>query len=489
MTPGESKGTAPRIEEKAAREKAEREMAEKVAQSNNGTAALAGEDSAAGSGEVKENAPELSLDSIVLTDKHLGIVEGLSLASLLFMARDDALESLTHLGLSQNSLDDVAICAIADAVRQNHALVDSLKRIELDSNRIGDVGGKSLNGMAATLRALTTLHLVDNPMGPETALQLTGGAKSRALAPELVVRFTPMDRVRTGAVLDLGGKGLSPSDAVFLASDLSVSEGFTSLDLSLNRLCGLTSVMAETGKRRKPEMASPAAGKTSLRTAKSFASSPAASSPAGPGISTKPRLRSNQSDSVEGNFAADGVVTLAVAARDLKALHTLVLNGNTLCDGGAEALAVGLTGSESLTSLYLQSNRIGVKGAVSIAVALESMQSIAVLDLSCNQICGVALDTTAKPPRPHGSFAPEAVVALVLALSSPSSLISLILDDNLVGPLGMRAMGEALVDAPWFGTLQALKCDGFNLPPIEEPTLDFQGRQLPSRFDLQMPQP
>lgn len=88
-----------------------------------------------------------------------------------------------------------------------------------------------------------------------------------------------------------------------------------------------------------------------------------------------------------GNLSAELCAQLLLGANS--SLRRLVLSGNKISNGGAEALAVALHTNTSLQVLDLSTNWIGTSGQHALGKALETNLSLTSLDLSYNQIRSV----------------------------------------------------------------------------------------------------
>ncbi|GLI67888.1 hypothetical protein VaNZ11_012165 [Volvox africanus] len=108
------------------------------------------------------------------------------------------------------------------------------------------------------------------------------------------------------------------------------------------------------------------------------------------------------------------------------ALSTLVLNTNSLGDGGAEQLAKVIAGHPHLATLDLGQNGIGDAGAAALAEAIKLNTRLQRLDLSGN-----AIDK-------------DGAAALAAALAASTTLEVLVLTDNYLGEAGALSLGDAL---------------------------------------------
>lgn len=151
-------------------------------------------------------------------------------------------------------------------------------------------------------------------------------------------------------------------------------------------------------------------------------------------------------------------------------------------DAGAELLTAGLCkASRSLTALYLQANGIGVRGSCALASAISALYTLRHIDLSSNEVCGVAPDSAVALTAERGTYSTEGLMALAKAVSGGlknGARRTLILDDNLMGTLGMRALADVWLEATTERALEAIRCDSVTLPTCEATEIDLHGKQL-----------
>lgn len=271
-----------------------------------------------------------------------------------------------HSSLSRNRLGDEAVCAIAHAIGGNTALCESMTALDLEGNQLRDEGARALDRMASSMRRLTKLQLMGNPLTATAARQIAASAKGRRQpaaegqsaattaaaghpGPATPMSFTSMSRL-SDRQIEWCSRALQPVDAVLIASDLAISLRLASLDLSNNCICGLTRHEASSGRRR----AAWAASATSPAAAPMAASSPSAAvaarsaqakvrpaptaalSPPGSGAKLKasPAFHSRPT-TIEGTFQAEGIQALAEALTENRTLTSLSLASNQI--GGALA--------------------------------------------------------------------------------------------------------------------------------------------------------
>jgi len=112
---------------------------------------------------------------------------------------------------------------------------DPVEMLDLSGKNLGVASAVVIASLISINGALTVANLLHNQLDAESAKMLAEVAKQRG------VSLCGIQRDQTTA--DLSGHALQPPDAILLASDLSqavVTGGLTSLDLSNNLLCGVT---------------------------------------------------------------------------------------------------------------------------------------------------------------------------------------------------------------------------------------------------------
>ena len=113
---------------------------------------------------------------------------------------------------------------------------NSLTELDLKEKSLGVEGGMVVAGLLPFMGALTVTNLLRNELDAESAKMLSEVAKQKGIS------LCGIQRDQTTA--DFSQQSLKPPDAILLASDLSqavVIGALTSLDLSNNQLCGVTS--------------------------------------------------------------------------------------------------------------------------------------------------------------------------------------------------------------------------------------------------------
>ena len=159
-------------------------------------------------------------------------------------------ETLAHLGLSQNSIDDVKLAPIADGLAQNA----SVTFLDLSENKIGCDGAVALARVLAKDRCVVTrLDLGDNEIGATGANALAKAASASASLTSLSLRLNPkigdeagaavLDAVTDSSVtslreLDVSACGLGPVAGLALARLARSNRTLRRIDASGNEKLG-----------------------------------------------------------------------------------------------------------------------------------------------------------------------------------------------------------------------------------------------------------
>ena len=240
-----------------------------------------------------------------------------------------------------------------------HMRADTLTNLDLADCRkeaIGPEGAMFVASFIPVMGALTVANLLHNQLDAESAKMLAEVAKQKG------VSLCGIQRDQTTA--DLSGHALKPPDAILLASDLSqavVTGGLTSLNLSNNLLCGVTT----------------------------FGS---------------------------GTYTAEGITAIAEALRVNGALTSIDLSRNMLCGiwtdddvkqrgnyitEGLNAIADALHVNGALTMLSLAKNRLGEEGTEAICEALEQNKTLKELDISGHYVAATMAATSEGQQAPN----------------------------------------------------------------------------------------
>ncbi len=168
-----------------------------------------------------------SLTKLDLMRKDVGVAGGMVVAGLI-----PVMGALTALNLFSNDLKDEGVSAVCEAIQSNKET--KLASLNFGNNGIHPVGANAVAAMVAVTGALTATNLLGNWFDAESAKMLAEVAKQKGIS------LCGILRDQTTA--NFSNQNLKPPDAILLASDLSqvvVTGGLTSLDLSNNELCGL----------------------------------------------------------------------------------------------------------------------------------------------------------------------------------------------------------------------------------------------------------
>ena len=256
---------------------------------------------------------------------------------------------------------------------------DSLTELDLKEKHFGVEGGMVVAGLIPVMGALTVANLLGNQLDAESAKMLAEVAKQKG------VSLCGIQRDQTTA--DLSGLALQPPDAILLASDLSqavVTGGLTSLDLSNNLLCGVTTFGG-------------------------------------------------------GTYTAEGITAIAEALRVNDGLTKISLANNELGEEGTKAICEALEQNKMLKELDI-SNIGGTAGVKHVAKMLGVNGGLTSINLSDNQLCGVWTDYAGQ----HGAYTAEGITAIADALRVNGGLTALDVSNNCLEDEGVSAVCEAI---------------------------------------------
>ena len=205
---------------------------------------------------------------------------------------------------------------------------DPVEMLDLSGKNLGVASAVVIASLISINGALTVANLLHNQLDAESAKMLAKVAKQKG------VSLCGIQRDQTTA--DLSGHALQPPDAILLASDLTqavVTGGLTSLDLSNNLLCGVTT----------------------------FGS---------------------------GTYTAEGITAIAEALRVNGGLTALNLSNNDLEDEGVSAICKAIQSNKEtkLTSLNFKNNRISSVGANAVAAMVAVTGALTTLSLAQNML-------------------------------------------------------------------------------------------------------
>jgi len=225
------------------------------------------------------------------------------------LSKADVSGSLRSLDLKQNRVGVEGAKAIADALRVN----DSLTFLDLSANNLTS----ETVYIKATEVQGDSFNEGDKVIYQGREMIISAGKKKDE---DLYIRMRPLDWL-------LGIEAI--------ANALRINSSLTSLDLSFNALCGITT-----------------------------------------------DLFGRQS----GFYSAEGIKAIADALGANASLTSLDLKGTEIDDDGARVISESLTRNNSLMSLDLSWNRIGVEGAEAMGKSLHDNGSLTSLNLYNNDI-------------------------------------------------------------------------------------------------------
>ena len=174
----------------------------------------------------------------------------LGCARALAKALEEHAETLTHLGLSQNSIDDAKLEPLAEGLATNA----SVTSLDLSKNKIGCDGARVLaRVLAKDACVVSRLDLGDNEIGASGANALAKAVAASASLTYLSLRLNPKIGDEAGAAvldavtdsggtsmreLDVSACGLGPASARALARLLRCNRTLRRIDASGNETLG-----------------------------------------------------------------------------------------------------------------------------------------------------------------------------------------------------------------------------------------------------------
>jgi Ran GTPase-activating protein (RanGAP) involved in mRNA processing and transport len=306
--------------------------------------------------------------------------------------------SLTNLELSQNSIDDEGVKALAVALKQNQTLT----HLHLDFKKISDEGAKVLAVALEQNKTLIHLDLFRNNINVAGAKALADALKQNQTLTYFGLTFN-----------NIGDRG-----AKALAVALDQNKTLTHLDLNSNY------ILHE--------------GAKALATLLNYN-----------------KTLIHHLDLSKNKIGDEGAQALAIALVQNQTLTHLDLNSNYIGDEGAKVLAEALVQNQTLTHLDLNSNYIGDEGAKALAEALVQNQTLTHLDLNWNKIGDEGAKALAEALKQNQTLThlrlnsnhigDEGAKALAEALDQNQTLTHLDLDFKKISDEGAKALAEALV--------------------------------------------
>ena len=159
-------------------------------------------------------------------------------------------ETLAHLGLSQNAIDDAKLARLAEGLAENA----SVTSLDLSKNKIGCDGATTMARVLAETRCVVSrLDLGDNEIGASGAAALAKAVSASASLTSLSLRLNPKIGDEAGAAvldavtdskitsmreLDVAACGLGPASAQALARLVRSNRTIRRIDASGNEALG-----------------------------------------------------------------------------------------------------------------------------------------------------------------------------------------------------------------------------------------------------------
>jgi NLR family CARD domain-containing protein 3 len=289
--------------------------------------------------------------------------------------------------LSYNRLGAEGAAALAPALAANGALTS----LELRGNWLGDkgwgtifaaiCGNKDSKIMSLDARASENI----GPAGVKLIAEalrtsVTGGLTSLDLSNNLLCGVTTFS-----------GGTYTAEGITAIAEALRVNGGLTSIDLSLNQLCGIW-----TDGYGNPQGTYTAEGIAAIADALRVN-----------GVLTALNLSSN-------SLKDEGVNAVCEAIQSNKEtkLASLNFSDNSIGPVGANAVAAMVAVTGALTKIDVSWNSFGPEGAKVFADALRVNGALTSIDLSENKLCGVWADDDYE----YGNYTAEGITAIADAL-------------------------------------------------------------------------
>jgi Ran GTPase-activating protein (RanGAP) involved in mRNA processing and transport len=305
-----------------------------------------------------------------------------------------------HLSLRHNNIRS---CAPLGPVIQHN---DSTRVLDLSSNALDDAGFKTFARSLAGSTMLEKLHLRENELGNDAAINL---------AESMVVS----DSIN---VVDLRSNKIGPSGASAFTMLVKDSIVKRSILLSRNPLgaAGASAVIRACIESRRP---------------------------------CDTELDLSAASITEENFAPE-IPFVSESLRRLEGLLSIDLSGNRLGTKSVASLAQCLgSPSANLVHVNLSGNKLTAAGALTLAEALESNQSVAHLNVSSNPIGAEGAVALASMAKAHPTLAvlnvewcmvgDEGCVALSSTMVARREL-DVLLSGNKIGGKGVAAYALSL---------------------------------------------
>jgi hypothetical protein len=383
----------------------------------------------AGSGEIRGIPVQMMRDDSVseldLQKINIGVEGGMLLAHLV-----PVMGALTRVDVRSNNIAGDGAEHLSAAVLGNLKIemfneipikemrADSFTELDLKGKGVGVEGGMVVAGLMPVMGGLTVANLLGNQLDAESAKMLAEVAKQKGIS------LCGIQRDQTTA--GFSNQDLKPPDAILLGSDLSqavVTDRLTSINLSGNQLCGISTVWSDQ----------------------------------------------------HGTYTAEGITAIADALRVNGALTSLDLSNNALCglvqgvyggvrgtysEEGITAIAEALRVNGALTSVKLRGNKLGDEGWGAIFAAICSNKDSKIMSLDASgeniglaggKLIAKALGTSVTGAltsinlrgNEHGDEGWGAIFAAICS-NKDSKIMSLDASGGNIGPPGVKLIAAAL---------------------------------------------
>jgi len=282
---------------------------------------------------------------------------------------------LTSCDLRQNRIGVEGAKALASALEVNRVLTSC----SLAVNRIGDEGAKALASALEVNRVLTECNVRGNNLDTESATALAKVATKKR------VMLFGIKHDQTEA--DLHGQNLKPVDAILIASDLQVSRVLTKLDLSQNWVGPQLGIVMAGALKVNAVLTEVNLGANSIGPLGATAIAEALMKVNR--VLTSLDLSVNELCGIHfysgrGTYTAVGITTIAEALKVNRVLTSLDVGFNQLTEEAALSIVRVEQQRNKLTSLGLLSCNIGTIGAKEIAEWISVSRVLTKLDLRHN---------------------------------------------------------------------------------------------------------
>ena len=298
---------------------------------------------------------------------------------------------LKVLDICNDQVTEDAADAISIAVLSNV----SLEELYLDDNNLG-LGIKTL---AATLKEITTLKVLglnNNKLSDDSADGLVAVVCSNKNLEKLFLLnnnlklgaikiFLALSKVTTLTVLNLSKNGMAEEVACSLAAAIESNCSLTTIKLSSNKLQtkGIKTISQTLSKLSSLQV---------LHIDDNQITKEAASDIASVVLSNICHLKEFY---LNDNDLQDGIIEIANAFKSASAIQKLVISDNNMFGDVSDALADALKNMLSLKIFAAMNNKLRTNGIVTIAKSLSCLSGITFLNIHNNEITKQAEDALA----------------------------------------------------------------------------------------------